>query len=309
MSFTLPAHPMDMGLETVFSGNPLDRADQIRGHDDKVADLYVSPSSRLMVVRQDDLQVLTDEDGSLVWLSMIDLLPNDHAPRMLLGLDDKKRAHLAVIAPEEFDPSLFGFTYRDLRGCAMKGTMSPKDLAIAAHAKAILDWHLRHQYCAVCGTKTKPSLSGHERVCPSCGAHHYPRTDPVVIMLAVHGDKALVGRGYGLPPGIYTALAGFMEPGERIEEAVARELYEEVGLTVTGVQYVASQPWPWQSSLMIGCLAEVDGTEITRDETEIEDAFWITKEDAQKAIAREHPDFNIPPKLAIARQLIEVWVE
>lgn len=306
MPFSMPQTPMDMGLETVFSGNTLDRVDQIRLDDEKVMALWTAPNARLMVLNE-ELKLLSTEAGNVRWLNVHDMLINDHAPRMLLGVDRAGVPHFAVVAAGEMNAEHFNAKFRDLRSCAMKGTATPEDLARAAHAKAVLDWHMRHGHCAVCGAKTTAKLAGHERNCTSCGATHYPRTDPVVIMLAVNGDKALVGRNPKLPPGVYTALAGFVETGERIEEAVARELYEEAGVRTTGVQYVASQPWPWPSSLMIGCLAEVDGTDLMLDETEIEDAFWITKDDAKKAITDSHPDFQIPPRLAIARQLIEVW--
>ena len=153
--------------------------------------------------------------------------------------------------------------------------------------------------------------AGYERRCPACDVSHFPRTDPVVIMLAIHAtsDCILVGRPPHLHPGVYTALAGFMEPGERIEEAVARELMEEAGVNVTGVKYIASQPWPYPSSLMIGCHAQVDSRDFTMDTEELEDLIWLTRNEAKLALKGSHKTAHFPPSFAIARQLIEAWLQ
>ncbi len=299
---------MTMGLQTIFSGNPLDRADLLRPETDLLARHFADPTCKVMVWAKD--KVLSQQSGSLVWKSPTDIEKVQAQTHVFLGLDAENKPHWAVDIHDDTVTEWEDETtrFRDLRGLAMKPGASTGELAMAAQAKSMLGWHDRHQFCAACGAPSDISKAGYERLCPNCGTHHHPRTDPVVIMLARCGDMALVGRGPQLPDGVFTALAGFMEPGERIEEAVARELEEEAGLETIGVQYVASQPWPWPSSLMIGCHAFVSGKNLTLDTTEVEDAFWISLQDAELALLDQHPDFTIPPPLAIARQLIERWV-
>lgn len=198
-------------------------------------------------------------------------------------------------------------TLKDLRSLSMHSHLPSHTLAVAAQAKSMLDWHARHRFCAACGQETQLTKTGYERRCTQCSAAHYPRTDPVVIMLAICGDKALIGRGPQIPAGVYTALAGFMEPGESMEEAVGRELFEEVGLKTERVTYFASQPWPWPSSLMLGCYAYVASEDMQINPKEIEDARWISRADAASALKGNY-DVMLPPKFAIARHLIEHWV-
>ena len=299
---------MTMGLQTIYSGNPLDRADRLRANVDLFKQHMSDRKCQIMVWTGS--RVLSDHSGSLVWMSPSELTDIDEDSSVFLGLGPSGTPFWASDRSEMQNTLPLNDTIktRDLRGLAMKPDADKGELAMAAQAKAMLDWHARHRFCAACGAASYLSKAGYERLCPACGAHHHPRTDPVVIMLALHGDMSLVGRGPQLPPGVFTALAGFMEPGERIEEAVARELEEEAGLKTTGVTYITSQPWPWPSSLMIGCFAEVSSKNLTLDPTEIEDAFWISVTDAEQALLDQHPDFTIPPPLAIARQLIEHWV-
>ena len=176
----------------------------------------------------------------------------------------------------------------------------------------LLNWHIRHGFCAVCGTATAMSLGGARRDCPNCGAQHFPRTDPVVIMLAIDagsgGEQALLGRSPRFNPGMYSCLAGFMEPGETIEDAVRRETAEESGIQVGRVRYHASQPWPFPSSLMIGCYAEALSTAIRRDEQELEDCRWFSREDVRRMLAGNHPEgITAPISMAIASHLIRAW--
>jgi len=198
----------------------------------------------------------------------------------------------------------------DLRTIAMQGLVEPSALALLGAAKAVLDWHARHGFCAQCGQPTKAGAAGWRRECPNCKAQHFPRTDPVVIMLATDGDRCLLGRQRRFPKGMYSALAGFVEPGETIEEAVRREIHEESGIETGRVRYVASQPWPFPSSLMIGCLALARTSAIRIDEQELEDARWFTREEVREMFEKRHPEaLSAPNRMAIAHHLLSYWLE
>lgn len=178
---------------------------------------------------------------------------------------------------------------------------------MAAHARSLVDWHARHGFCAVCGAATEPRSGGSSRKCAACGADHFPRTDPVAIVVVTHGERCLLGRSGRFQGNLYSALAGFIEPGESIEEAVRREIKEEAGIEVGAVRYIASQPWPFPSSLMIGCLADARSEDIRLDEEELEDARWFERgliRDVLSGVARE---ISVPQPFAIARHLIETW--
>jgi NAD+ diphosphatase len=188
--------------------------------------------------------------------------------------------------------------------------------SLLARGKMILDWHERHGYCATCGTKTLMIKGGYMRKCQNvnCKVLHFPRTDPVVIMMVTYGNECLLGRSPHFRKNNYSALAGFMEPGETIEEAMAREVHEEVNLTVNNIRYVKSQPWPFPSTLMIGCIGEAADKDVRIDGTEIEDVIWVKKSELLKKLENERvtgekctTSFNMPPKLAIARHLLELW--
>lgn len=296
-------------IQTFFSGNPLDRADHLRKDDATMGDMMQQPDARLMLLV--DGQILSDPVGAISWLTYRQCAYLPLGTRIFLGLQDGAPRYAADIEGEEADfEDLFpDAKFRDARALAMKAGSAHPDLGIVAQAKSMLSWHETHRFCAKCGEPSELARAGYERICPSCKANHFPRTDPVVIMLATHGEEALVGRGPHLPPGFFSALAGFMEPGETIEEAVARELMEEAGVKATSVSIIANQPWPWPSSLMIGCVAEVDGKDLTLDETEIDDARWITRGEAESAMRGETPDFFVPPPIAIARNLLDHWLK
>jgi NAD+ diphosphatase len=192
----------------------------------------------------------------------------------------------------------------DARAAGMR--LADGRAAIIAEARSLIDWHRRHRFCANCGAPTELAKGGWSRHCDACGSDHFPRVDPVVIMLAVKGDHALVGRQGGFPPGFYSALAGFVEPGESLEEAVIRELHEEAGLRCGAVRYVASQPWPFPSSLMIGAIAEANGFELNIDGDEIEEARWVSRDECRSVLAGSGP-WSAPPPLAIAHHLLSTW--
>jgi NAD+ diphosphatase len=198
----------------------------------------------------------------------------------------------------------------DLRSVAVQGLVAPEHLPPIAEAKAVLHWHARHRFCPNCGAATRLVQGGWKRDCPQCKTEHFPRTDPVVIMLASDGDRCLLGRSPRFVPTMWSCLAGFIEPGESIEDAVHRETREEAGITCGRVVYFASQPWPFPASLMIGCHAEALSHEIVVDREELEDARWFSKGEVEAMLMRKHPDgLTTPPPVAIAHHIIRAWVE
>lgn len=317
-------------VQTAFSGNPLNRADHLREDPELFGTIMARADARVVLLAGEsrenaegarikipgDCRILTNEGGDIAWQATTTLGDFPIATTIFLGLEDDAPRFAAMLDgsaddfADRFNPDVAKF--RDGRGIAFKLTgpaaSSHPSLGIIAQAKSMLLWHESHRFCAKCGAESQLVKAGYERECPSCGAHHFPRTDPVVIMLVRRGDKALVGRGKGWPEGHYSALAGFMEPGESMEEAVAREVREEVGLKATEVRYIASQPWPWPSTLMIGAEAWVEEGDITLQEAELEDAIWITKEDVRQSAASDHPYRLMPPPFAIAHNLIMNWL-
>ena len=197
----------------------------------------------------------------------------------------------------------------DLRTLAMAQSVSATTLGEMASAKSVLHWHSRHQYCANCGTPTAVSAGGWRRDCSACNAQHFPRVDPVVIMLLIDGERCVLGRQPQFAAGMYSALAGFLEPGETVEDAVRRELYEEAGVACSTVSYFASQPWPFPSSLMIGCFGRAMQTDLTVDQNELEDARWFSREEVALMLAGTHPEgFSAPKPYAIAHHLLQHFV-
>jgi len=244
-------------------------------------------------------------------------------PAVLLGVDDGTGLFAqdvsawvpAVMTPAGgfFDPAAQphpeldgGTAFQDLRAAMTR--LSPREAELAATAKALCDWHARHRFCAACGAATDPIEAGWQRGCPACGARHFPRTDPVVIMLVTRGNSLLLGRSPGWPEGMYSLLAGFVEPGETVEAAVRREVAEESGIRVGAVRYLASQPWPFPASLMLGCVAEAESEAITLDPVELEDALWVSREDLVGVLAGAHPRIRPPRNGAIAGFLIRNWL-
>ncbi len=198
----------------------------------------------------------------------------------------------------------------DLRSIAVQGLVDADHLPPIAEAKAVLHWHIRHRFCPNCGTPTRLVQGGWKRDCPNCKAEHFPRTDPVVIMLAIDGERCLLGRSPRFVPTMWSCLAGFVEPGEAIEDAVHRETKEEAGITCGRVVYFRSQPWPFPTSLMIGCHAEALSCEIVVDREELEDARWFSKDEIVSMLMRKHPGgLTTPPPVAIAHHIIRAWVE
>lgn len=281
-----------------FTGSRLDRADHVRADPERLAGL-MNWKARLLAL--DELMPALDDDGRLGWGTLADA-PED-AELCFLGLDEGKACFAAVpprgdSRPRMANPQLW----------SLMATLSPDDLALYGGARSLTDWHARHRYCAQCGGDTKLAKGGWQRDCTNCGASHFPRTDPVTIMLVEFEGHLMLGRGLGWPEGSFSALAGFVEPGESIEEAVAREVLEEAGIEVRDVSYIASQPWPFPSQLMIGCHSHTDSDDLTIDETEMAEIEFFTRADVEAALAGNGP-FRCPPRHAIAHHLMEWWVK
>ncbi|HWV52143.1 NAD(+) diphosphatase [Pseudorhodoplanes sp.] len=234
------------------------------------------------------------------------------AERVFLGLV-RDAGRFGVALPHDAIETLKAderFHVTDLRSIAVQGLVPSDHLAPLAEAKALLHWHARRHFCSNCGHPTEVVQAGWRRDCTHCKAQHFPRTDPVVIMLAVSGDRCLLGRQSRFAPGMWSCLAGFVEPGETIEEAARRETLEEAGIRCGRVRYFASQPWPFPSSLMIGCHAEATSHDIVVDYDELEDARWFSREEAATMLMRTHPEgLGTPPPVAIAHHIIRAWVE
>jgi NAD+ diphosphatase len=289
-----------------FAGSRLDRADHIRGDPAAVARL-MDRHARLLLL--DGLEPRLDADDALVWGTLADVAAD--AELVFLGLTEHGHARFvaapvagaATVSPP--NPRLWQ---------AMSGISAP-DLAVYGAARSLAGWHARHRFCAVCGHPTMLAKAGWQRNCTneSCRAEHFPRTDPVVIMLVEHDGQLLLGRQPRFPPKRYSALAGFLEPGESLEEAVAREVFEEAGVRVSAVSYVASQPWPFPSSLMIGCHAQATSAALTIDGNELDDARWFTRRQVAEAMAAGDRGevgeaFGAPPRHAVAWHLVDWWL-
>jgi NAD+ diphosphatase len=275
-----------------------------------------APDSRILPLHK--LNVLVDGLGPtprLAWLKHDDVRWLDlNVPPVFLGLDGEGVAHFAQDISAVHDPNHelnlpSGVSFQESRSAAM--ALPGPETGILAQARAQVGWHYSHQYCSVCGERTVQGKGGHVRECPACSANHFPRTDPVAIMLIVDGDRCLLGQSKGplVRIGMFSALAGFVDQGESIEEAVRRETKEEAGITVGEVRYHSSQPWPFPSSLMIGCHGVAESTDITIDAEEMHDVRWFDRDAIRAALAGEHADFKVPGDIAIAHHLIRAWAE
>ena len=306
---------MPLPALNTFAGNPLDRAGDRRNDPEWLAEQGANPEAVAMVVWQGKPLVEDHAEGPrLRWLGL------EHARAVVpdreafLGLW-KEAPVFAVEVEGSIDPTagpLQGLgAFLEMREAA--AMLPGPDAAMAGTAKSLFDWRARHGFCAACGQASEDACGGWKRVCPACGVEHFPRTDPVTIMLAIHqgGDepRCLLGRQAAWPAGRMSALAGFLEPGESIEEGCAREIAEEAGLTVTAVRYHSSQPWPFPGQLMIGLLCEVDSDDARPDQTELEAVAWLTRAEAADVLAGRHPSIKAPPRIAIARTLLQAWVE
>jgi NAD+ diphosphatase len=296
-----------------FVSNVLDRAAHLRLNDEKLFALEGKGDSRAYVVYRDSLLMKQEAGGPRALLTVGEALKFGANPgTIFLGLRDGA----AVFGMGIGAPAVEKLLTRDdvalteLRGMAMQGVVPPEQLSAIAMAKSLVSWHQRHGFCANCGARSAMAEGGWKRVCPSCKTEHFPRTDPVVIMLVANGDKCLLGRQKQFPPGMYSCLAGFVEAAETIEDAVRREIFEEAGIHCTDVKYYMTQPWPYPSSLMIGCSARATSDAITVDHMELEDARWFDRDEAMLMLKREHPDgLAGPHPFAIAHHLLGRWLQ
>jgi len=292
-----------------FTRSPLDRAGHHR-RDKAWLDAALAADTTLLIPFHQHRPFVTEANGVAApgWLSAHarTSIARADARLLFLGLDTKGAAHFALDVDDEAKLEGLG-RFDDLR--ALGPRLSRDDLAILGPAKAVFEWHTRHGYCANCGAPTLVVEAGWKRECPICSAEHFPRVDPVCIMVPTFGEKCLLGRQKMWPRGMHSALAGFIEPGEAIEEAVARETLEEAGLKVRHVTMHSTQPWPFPHSLMIGVLCEVEGDRETIDTFELESGRWFTRDEAKLLIAGKHPDAFAPPPFAIAHQLLKSWAE
>jgi NAD+ diphosphatase len=281
-----------------FSGNPLDRASHLRS--DEAWLMQQSVTGLFLPFWQNRPFVKKERAGFLPWRGEWRA-----CIRIFLGLDGGQPL-FAVDLPGEEEPQLGEGGFAEMRACAF--ALPARDTAIAGQAKALLDWHKRHGFCPNCGAATEPRDGGYRRLCPACGAEHFPRTDPVVIMLPILGNECLVGRSPRFPSQLFSAFAGFVEPGESMEEAVRRELREEVDLKVGDVAYHATQPWPFPSSLMLGCYAQALSRDFKIDGHEIDAARWLSKDEVCTRLANQIEDeMKLPATIAIAHHLIRDW--
>ena len=310
--------------EVTFGGSRLNRAAELRGDADEIARLLEDPKAGVLAIWKG--KPLFDAiSGDLAWYPAGHPLFETAGPEtVFLGLDDGHPRFARTIgdwADVEMPDTLGAFQdpseqqhpsvgaaahFAELR--ARMTMLSPRAAELAATAKAVLAWHASHRFCARCGAQSAATEAGWQRDCEACGGKHFPRTDPVVIMLILSGNSVLMGRSPAWPEGMYSLLAGFIEPGETMEAAVRREVFEEAGVRVGEVGYLASQPWPFPASLMFGCIGTALTTEITLDPVELEDAIWVTREEMVEVMAGNHPKLSPARKGAVARFLIDAWL-
>ena len=301
----------------VFAGNPLDRGEVERRDEDWIARMARDPDSRFLPMRGPHVLVNAAATGSgepaLGWVGWKDLEPHvtDPSPLLLGMLEgttyfaiDLGKDEPAAVAVE----AMGGYRFEEARAAA-ETVLSATEAGIMAQGRAQVNWHNRHGFCSVCGHATQIRRGGQKRECPVCKAEHFPRTDPVIIMLVSDGDRCLLGQSRGRLQAMnrYSALAGFMDQGEAIEEAVAREVMEEAGIRVKQVRYHSSQPWPFPSSLMIGCHAEADSTSINMDDEEMTDVQWFDRSEVLLALQEKSEKLRLPGPIAIAHHLIRAW--
>ena len=299
-------------IVNTFAGDPLDRVSEKRSDPAWIAERLADPNALALPLLNGNVMV-EDAAGGGVRLAYAPL-----AECLAAAPDVERRLFLGLwkstpVWAFDFETALeathllsFG-RFEEMRPFAMSAPAP--EAAIAGRARAVFEWRRRHRFCANCGSPSNVTDGGWKRVCPACAAEHFPRVDPVTIMLIARGDQCLLGRQPRFPPGMFSALAGFVEPGESIEEACAREVKEESALTALSVRYHSSQPWPMPHSLMIGLIAEVDEGEAVADPGELEEVRWFTRDEVRAMLKGELPGVFCPPPMAIAHQLIRSWAE
>jgi NAD+ diphosphatase len=294
-----------------FALNTLDRMSHLREDDAFVTRMRGDPRSRFLILSGEIPALKHDgehHDALFTFAEAEGLGTATHLA--FLGCHGERALFARLIDSASHDNAQERgeLSFIDLRTIANQGLVTPEIVGALSQAKSLLYWHKHNSFCANCGEGTRSSVGGSRRECTACGRHHFPRLEPVVIMLVSDGERCLLGRQARFPPGMYSCLAGFAEVGETLEDAVRREVAEEAGITVGAVRYFSSQPWPFPSSLMLGCFAQARSTDITIDAIELEDARWFSREETRLMLARKHPDGLVcPPKLAIANLLMSAW--
>lgn len=313
--------PADRSAPIAFGGNGLDRVADRRSDAAFLQSLRRAPDVRVILLADDRALFAAHTPQALSFhftRAQAEALGVDLAEAIFLGLerapDGRSWPVFAALAanPPETDREAAGHSAIDLRSVANQGLLSGHDLGVLAQARSLTGWHARHRFCANCGAPTAMAQAGYRRDCPSCGANHFPRVDPVVIMLTVdrERDRCLLGRQHRFQPGMFSCLAGFLEPGETLEDAVRREVHEEAGIVTGTVVYHASQPWPFPSSLMIGCFAQALSREILIEEAELEDARWFERHEIAAMLERTHAGgLFAPPPMAIAHVLMRAYLD
>jgi NAD+ diphosphatase len=267
----------------------------VSGEGDATAPVWLTTDHPLLAAITDPILLGTDGGQPRFAADVSGTLTDATLPGN--GFDTGRQSHPLLPADQGF---------ADLR--SLMAALSPRQAELAITGKALLEWHRTHGFCAACGRRSEMAMGGWQRLCPACGATHFPRTDPVVIVLVTLGNRVLLGRSPGWPEGMYSLLAGFMEPGETVEAACRREVAEETGVPLGAVSYLASQPWPFPASLMIGCRAEALDDQITLDPVELEDAIWLTREEVAQAFAGEHPRVKPSRRGSIAQFILSNWL-
>jgi len=291
-----------------FTGMSLDRATTERKDPAQVLALLEDPMTRAVLAGTDGVLVNDGATPSLVRAQLVTRPPED---AILLGLDPETGQALFAIDLDTIPDTVRASVTDGAQVIALRdaGALLPHpEAGLAAYVMALLNWHRRHRFCANCGAGTEIEEAGYSRHCPRCGATHFPRTDPVVIMTVEHDGRLLLGRRAGWPGARYSVLAGFVSPGESAEEAVVREVREESGIVARDPKFVASQPWPFPASLMLGFEAESDGGEPAVGDGELEEVHWFSLDDVRRAQSGEDADLRLPPPVSIARFLIDRWV-
>lgn len=306
--------PQPTAMEMSFLGNSLDRCAAQRANPTWIDEQAANPDARFILGTTTQL-VLDTSGGSSTIRHTLDKALELGASRtelIFLGLDEANRTphFAATVALRDEDLETFeGYEGKGLRALAMEAALPPEDLGMLAQANALMHWHRSHKFCSCCGQPSQLADGGYRRNCPSCEANHFPRTDPCVIMLIIHEDKVLLGRPPRLAEGVYTTLAGFMEPGETIEQAVRRETLEESAIKVGDVHILANQPWPFPANLMVGCIGEALSTDIDFEDDELEACKWCDRDEVLQMMNGTHPEgHRCPPSISIAHFLIKGWV-
>jgi len=329
----IPSPFTELSAATGYAFNPINRVSEHRDKPDFLESQLNDPAARFVVIGR-DRPVLKEGNGKFdplftrteamalgdvretVFLGLSQS-PAGTEPVFAVLLDDEAISIVEAVSADglvdtrrQIIPGRADLAVRDLRSVTTEGLLPAEQIGYLGQAKSVMYWHARHRFCSACGSPSNPAGSGWRRECPNCGAQHFPRTDPVVIMLAVSGDDCLLGRSGRFGKGMYSALAGFLEPGETMEDAVRREILEESGIRTGRVAYVASQPWPFPSSLMMGCIAEALNRDITVDLAELEDCRWFSRRDVELMLAHTHPDgYQAPNPIAIAHHLMRAWYD